>query len=40
MRDEGLLTFYELENVAEQGMMPEEKLVKIGEAFYANRTIG
>ena len=40
MRDEGLLTFYELENTAEEGLKPQEKLVKIGEAYYAQKTIG
>ena len=40
MRDEGLLTFYELKNTAEEGLKPVEKLVEIGKAYYANKTIG
>ena len=38
MQDEGILTIYSLENVAEEGLMPTEKLVKIEEAYYARKT--
>ena len=41
MRDEGILTFYNLINVAAKGKKPVEKLVPIGIiAYYANKTIG
>lgn len=34
------MTLYALENVAEAGFMPTEKLVSKGVAFYAKRTSG
>lgn len=40
MRDAGLLKIYTLTNVAEAGRMPTEKLVKVCEAFYDERTVG
>ena len=40
MRDAGILTIYKLTNVAENGRKPTEKLVKICEAYYDERTIG
>lgn len=40
MRDTGLLTLYDLINVADPGDMPTEKLQKVGEAYYAERTLG
>lgn len=41
MRDEGLLTFYNLTNISTNGQMPKEQLVNLGvDAFYANKTIG
>lgn len=40
MRDGGILTFYTLQNVAEAGFMPVEKLVAAGTAFYAYVTTG
>ena len=40
MRDTGLLTLYNLTNVASQGQMPTEKLVAVGTAYYAEKTIG
>lgn len=40
MRDGGILTFYTLQNVAEPGFMPVEKLVAAGTAFYAHVTTG
>lgn len=40
MREGGLVKLYALENVAEPGFMPTEKLVEKGQAFYANRTSG
>lgn len=36
----GLCTIYSLENTATDGMMPTEKLVKICDAYYAERTVG
>ncbi len=36
----GLCTIYSLENIAEAGKMPAEKLVKICDAYYAERTVG
>ena len=41
MRDEGILKFYNLQNVAQSGAKPVEKLVYLDEqAFYANKQIG
>ena len=40
MRDPGILTFYTLTNIAEPGMMPVEKLVASGTAYYYERTVG
>ena len=40
MRDDGILTFYELTNTAEDGAMPVEQLVTVGTAYYARRTVG
>lgn len=40
MRDEGKLSIYNLQNTSQSGYMPKEKLVKLGEAYYAIRTIG
>ena len=40
MRDAGILTFYSLENTAVNGLMPVEKLVEQGTAFYEERVIG
>lgn len=40
MRDDGILTFYELTNVAADGRMPVEKLVSAGTAYYGRRQIG
>ena len=40
MRDDGILTFYELTNVADAGRMPVEKLVSVGTAYYGRRTVG
>lgn len=36
----GLCTIYSLENTATDGKMPTEKLVKICDAYYAERTVG
>jgi len=38
--DDGVLTIYSLENTAEPGMMPAEKLVPLCTAYYAERTVG
>ena len=40
MRDGGILTIYSLQNTAENGFMPQEKLVSEGTAFFSYRTIG
>ena len=40
MRDAGILTLYNLTNTASQGQMPTEKLVEVGTAYYAERTVG
>lgn len=40
MRDAGLLNIYRLDNVALSGRMPAEKLVRICQAYYDERTIG
>lgn len=41
MKDEGILTFYNLENVSTSGSMPVERLKNMGlTAFYANKQIG
>ncbi len=40
MFDAGILKFYSLQNIATAGLMPKEALVKLGEAFYYERTIG
>lgn len=41
MRDEGILTFYNLKNVAQSGAKPIEQLVNLQvTAFYEKKTIG
>lgn len=40
MFDAGLLKIYSLTNVNEPGKMPTEKLVRVGVAFYNERTVG
>lgn len=41
MRDEGLLTFYKLENTSQPGSQPVEKLISLNTtAFYKKKTIG
>lgn len=40
MRDAGILTLYNLINTAAAGDKPLEKLQKIGEVYYAERTLG
>ena len=40
MFDAGILRFYTLQNIATSGLMPKEKLVEQGTAFYYERTIG
>ena len=40
MRDAGILTIYKLTNVAQPGLMPGEKLVRICTAYYDHRTLG
>lgn len=37
---EGLLTVYNLQNIAPKGLMPQEKLVELCEEYYEERTIG
>lgn len=40
MRDDGLLTFYSLNNISLPGRMPVEKLVSVSTAFYSRLTVG
>lgn len=40
MREGGILTICELQDVRENGFMPQEKLVPLGTAFFSYRTIG
>lgn len=40
MRPAGLCTIYKLKNTSELGRKPTEKLVKIVDAYYAERTVG
>jgi SPP1 family predicted phage head-tail adaptor len=40
MRNPGILTIFELTNIAESGSMPVEKLVEVFKAYYEERTIG
>ncbi len=40
MRPTGLCTIYKLKNISELGRKPTEKLVKIVDAYYAERTVG
>lgn len=40
MRDEGILTFYELTNVAQPGLKPVQKLRSVGTAYYGRRAVG
>ena len=40
MRDDGILTFYELANISLPGRMPVEKLVSVSNAYYGRRTVG
>lgn len=37
---EGMLTFYILENKAPNGSMPVEKLVPVCQAYYSERAVG
>lgn len=40
MREGGIVTLYALENIANPGFMPAEKLVPKGTAYYAKVTSG
>lgn len=40
MKPNGILTLYELRNVAEPGLRPKEVLVSIGQAYYFERVVG
>lgn len=40
MRDGGLVTLYALENIAQPGFMPVERLVEKGRAYYSYVTAG
>ena len=40
MRDAGMLGIYKLTNVAQPGLTPTEKLVKICDAYYDERMLG
>ncbi|MBR3361218.1 MAG: hypothetical protein IKG39_07755 [Lachnospiraceae bacterium] len=36
----GILTMYKLQNIAEPGLRPKEKLVELCKAYYNERTVG
>ena len=40
MRDAGILTLYNLTSTSAMGDAPVEKLVDVGKAFYAEKTVG
>lgn len=40
MRDDGILKFYNLTNMAQPGRMPVEKLAETGTAYYSRRNVG
>lgn len=40
MFDSGILNYYELTNIAENGRMPQEKLVLKGSCYYDEQTVG
>lgn len=40
LRDEGILTFYELINTAQPGLKPVQKLHAVGTAYYGRRSVG
>jgi SPP1 family predicted phage head-tail adaptor len=40
MRDAGILTLYNLTSTSAMGDAPVEKLVEVGTAFYAEKTVG
>lgn len=40
MRDQGILKLYSLTNTAGDGDAPLEKLVLVGTAYYAEKTVG
>ena len=40
MKPAGILSLYSLENTADPGMRPDEKLICVGQAYYTERTVG
>lgn len=40
MNECGLLTIYQIENVAQKGRMPSEKLVKVVDGYYQELRVG
>lgn len=40
MFDSGILNFYTLTNTAQNGRMPQEKLVSEGDCYYYERSVG
>jgi hypothetical protein len=40
MDEQGMLTFYSLENVAPKGLKPSMKLVEVAKAYYSERQVG
>jgi hypothetical protein len=40
MDEQGLLTFYSIENIAPKGLKPSMKLVKQATAYYEERQVG
>lgn len=40
MDEQGLLTFYSLQNVAPKGLKPSMKLVEVAKGYYEERQVG
>jgi hypothetical protein len=40
MDEQGLLTYYSLENLSPKGLKPVQKLVRKGQAYYEERQVG
>ena len=40
MKPVGILSLYSLENTASPGRLPKEQLIRVGQAYYSERTVG
>lgn len=40
MDEQGLLTYYSLENISPKGTKPIQKLVELGDCYYSERQVG